>query len=309
MHYQKQLLRRDCTNLKAIVGCKLIGRGWTSREGKKIGRERSGTRKSGEKETDELSSWGDRWGCFIESRRISRRRRRWTETRTCVRVYERTERERGESKGRARSGWMHSGYFWIDPDIRRPCFLGPCFKLFRIINELNRIRACRLPALSSIPPRTKTSFTSKFTTPGYLALPTYLPIRATKSKRKRRGKEEGGKKHPRYAHKPIYSATLELNGEWQSGCKQNWTVSPSILDTVGTLLYREISRHWDLKGGVHARHDGTCYNAVKLGLPDDFLRLNQLTQKSAEQGRTNYSTVSRSPVQINFNYTKLKRKQ
>lgn len=70
---------------------------------------------------------------------------------------------------------MHSGYFWIDPDIRRPCFLGPCFKLFRIINELNRIRACRLPALSSIPPRTKTSFTSKFTTPGYLALPTYLP--------------------------------------------------------------------------------------------------------------------------------------
>lgn len=89
---------------------------------------------------------------------------------------------------------MHSGYFWIDPDIRRPCFLGPCFKLFRIINELNRIRACRLPALSSIPPRTKTSFTSKFTTPGYLALPTYLPIRATKSKRKRRGKEEGGEK-------------------------------------------------------------------------------------------------------------------
>lgn len=57
---------------------------------------------------------------------------------------------------------------------------------------------------------------------------------------------------------------------------------------------------------MHARHDGTCYNAVKLGLPDHFLRLNQLTQKSAEQGRTNYSTVSRSPVQIiNFNYTKL----
>lgn len=105
------------------------------------------------------------------------------------------ERERGESKGRARSGWMHSGYFWIDPDIRRPCFLGPCFKLFRIINELNRIRACRLPALSSIPPRTKTSFTSKFTTPGYLALPTYLPTypRDKEQKETTRKRGRGGK--------------------------------------------------------------------------------------------------------------------
>lgn len=31
------------------------------------------------------------------------------------------------------------------PRYLPPCFLGPCFKLFRIINELNRIRACRLP--------------------------------------------------------------------------------------------------------------------------------------------------------------------
>lgn len=96
------------------------------------------------------------------------------------------EREREESKGRARSGWMHSGYFWIDPDIRRPCFLGPCFKLFRIINELNRIRACRLPHCPRSRRGRKLLSLQKFTTPGYLA----LPVPATKSK----GKEEEKKR-------------------------------------------------------------------------------------------------------------------
>lgn len=123
----------------------------------------------------------------------------------CVNAEREGEREREESKGRARSGWMHSGYFWIDPDIRRPCFLGPCFKLFRIINELNRIRACRLPHCPRSRRGRKLLSLQKFTTPGYLA----LPVPATKSKGRRKKKE---KEHPRYAHnKPIYSATLELN--------------------------------------------------------------------------------------------------
>ena len=95
---------------------------------------------------------------------------------------------------------MHSGYFWIDPDIRRPCFLGPCFKLFRIINELNRIRACRLPHC----PRSRRGrkLLSLQNLPRRATLP-YL-VRATKSKGNDEGEEREGRKRE---HQPIRART------------------------------------------------------------------------------------------------------
>lgn len=183
MHYQKQALRRDWANLKAIVVTRSqINRPRHAERGKKIGRERSGYTKESwgrrrtshpPEETDEDVSL--RVGEFREEMSVY------------VYVYTRIQRERGEE--RESQERVDAFRLFLDrPRYPPTCFLGPCFKLFRIINELNRIRACRLPHCPRSSPRTKTSFTSKFTTPGRATLP-YLLL-ATKSE----GRREGGKK-------------------------------------------------------------------------------------------------------------------
>lgn len=126
---------REFKSYRGEPARKLIDRGWTVVARRAKSEEESGDRRrrsrgpihergavQRKRRTNDLPTSG--WGCFIESRRIPEDEEDEEGVSVCLREIWEWDR------GRTRSGWMHSGYFWIDPDIRHRVFLDRALNCF-----------------------------------------------------------------------------------------------------------------------------------------------------------------------------------
>ena len=198
---------------------------------------------------------------------------------------------------------MHSGYFWIRPRYPATCFLGPCFKLFRIINELNRIRACRLPHCPRSAGAKRLLSLQIYWLPGYQR---ELPARRREKERER--ERERRMKNARYlaGYRHDKNECQEAARTKRRRRRRNgFPIWPN--DTLLERDYsrwRKVSRHRD---STHAtRRDQTRRDTAtmlqSLERLSPFLA-DQLTRDREEQRtRASWEQIARERA-INFNYT------